>query len=202
MDRRHNFLEKCTNLKPAILLYQRSLKCRNFRELDKDTIALLSYQVDKVFCCTKDLHMMKNQERYWYYTSHFMLIITLMLLRIVSEALTSMSNTHNYKTFTKSPPASLLDYIENILNHSCGKCCRSLKIAVLSLKSQLALICTIFIHLYQHNYQLEKRDNTDTSHSFLSRRCGLYSKRLCLFDNHESNSVSFKLTNILPSSEF
>ena len=48
MNRRHNFLEKCTNLKPAILLYQRSLKCKNFRELDKDTIALLSYQVNKV----------------------------------------------------------------------------------------------------------------------------------------------------------
>ena len=49
MNRQHNVLEKCTNLKPAILLYQRSLKCRNFRELDKDTIALLSYQVNKVF---------------------------------------------------------------------------------------------------------------------------------------------------------
>ena len=57
---RHNFLEKCTNLKPAILLYQRSLKCRNFSELDKGTIALLSYQVNNVFCCTKGLHKMKN----------------------------------------------------------------------------------------------------------------------------------------------
>ena len=31
----------------------------------------------------------------------FVLIITLMLLRIFSGALMSISNTHNYKTFTK-----------------------------------------------------------------------------------------------------
>ena len=86
-----------------------------------------------------------------------MLIITLMLSRIVSEALTSISNTHNCKTFTKSPPASLLHYIENSLNHSCWTYINSLKMATLSLTSQLALICTIFIHLYQHNYQLEKK---------------------------------------------
>ena len=55
-----------------------------------------------------------------------------MLSRIVSEVLTSTSNRHNYKTFTKNPPASLLHYVENILNHSCGKCRKSLKMATLS----------------------------------------------------------------------
>ena len=34
----------------------------------------------------------------------FMLIITLMLSRIFSEALMSISNKHNHKTFTKSSP--------------------------------------------------------------------------------------------------
>ena len=34
----------------------------------------------------------------------------------------SISDKHNYKTFTKSPPASLLHCIENILNHSSKKC--------------------------------------------------------------------------------
>ena len=51
----------------------------------------------------------------------------------------SISNTHNYKTFTKSPPASLLHYIENISNHSCGKCSKSLKMAALSLNKSTGL---------------------------------------------------------------
>ena len=34
----------------------------------------------------------------------------------------SVSNKHNYETFTKSPAASLLLCIKNILNHSSGKC--------------------------------------------------------------------------------
>ena len=38
----------------------------------------------------------------------------------------SLSDKHNYKTFTKSPPASLLHYIENISNHLSGKCRDSL----------------------------------------------------------------------------
>ena len=38
----------------------------------------------------------------------------------------SLSDKHNYKAFTKSPPASLLHCIENILNHLCGKCHDSL----------------------------------------------------------------------------
>ena len=49
-----------------------------------------------------------------------------MLSRIFSEPLMSISNKHNYKTFSKSPPASLLHCIKNILSHSPGKRCDSL----------------------------------------------------------------------------
>ena len=51
----------------------------------------------------------------------------------------SISNTHNYKTFKKSPLTSLLHYIENILNHSCRKCRKSLKMAALSLNKSTDL---------------------------------------------------------------
>ena len=34
----------------------------------------------------------------------------------------SVSNKHDYRTFKKSPPSSSLHCIENILNHSSGKC--------------------------------------------------------------------------------
>ena len=57
----------------------------------------------------------------------------------------SISNKHNYKTFTKSPLASLLHYIENILNHSSGKCRDSLTMAALGFTKSTGL-CTIFIH--------------------------------------------------------
>ena len=38
----------------------------------------------------------------------------------------SLSDKHNYKTFTESLPASLLRCIESILNHLSGKCRDSL----------------------------------------------------------------------------
>ena len=38
-----------------------------------------------------------------------------MLSRISSEPLMSISNKHNYKTFSESPLASLIHWIENIL---------------------------------------------------------------------------------------
>ena len=56
-----------------------------------------------------------------------------MLSTISSEPLMSISNKHNYKTFSKSPPASLLHCIRNILSHSSGKCRDSLTMAALSL---------------------------------------------------------------------
>ena len=59
----------------------------------------------------------------------------------------SISNEHNYKTLKKSPPASLLHCIENILSHSSGKCRDSLTMAALSFTKSTGL-CTIFIHYY------------------------------------------------------
>ena len=55
-----------------------------------------------------------------------------MLSRISSKPLMSVSNIHNCKTFSKSPPAWLLHCIENILSHSSGLCGDSLTMAVLS----------------------------------------------------------------------
>ena len=59
-----------------------------------------------------------------------------------------LSNKHNYKTFSKSPPASLAHWIENILSHSSGKCCGSLTIADLNSTNGCSEfhICTLFIH--------------------------------------------------------
>ena len=44
----------------------------------------------------------------------------------------SISNKHNYKTFSKCPLASLLHCIENILSHSSGNCCDSMRMTALS----------------------------------------------------------------------
>ena len=75
----------------------------------------------------------------------FVLIITLMLSRIFSEAVMFISDKRNLKTFTESLPASLSHCIENILNHSPEKCCNSLTMAALSFTKSTGL-CTIFIH--------------------------------------------------------
>ena len=76
---------------------------------------------------------------------YFGLIITLTLSKIFSEALMSISDRHSYKAFTKSRPASLLHCIENIFNHSSGKCHDSLIMAALSFIKSTGL-CTISIH--------------------------------------------------------
>ena len=55
-----------------------------------------------------------------------------MLSRISSEPFMSISNKHNYKTFSRSPPASLLHCMRNILSHSSGKWRDSLTMAALS----------------------------------------------------------------------
>ena len=75
----------------------------------------------------------------------FVLIIKLMLSRIFNVALMSISSKHNHKTFTKSPPASLSHCIENVLNHSSGKCRDFLTMAALSFTKTTGL-CTIFTH--------------------------------------------------------
>ena len=71
-----------------------------------------------------------------------------MLSRIFGEPLMSISNKHNYKTFSESPPASLVRRIENILSHSSGKCHDSLTIADMSFTNGCSEfhLCTIFIH--------------------------------------------------------
>ena len=71
----------------------------------------------------------------------------MILSRIFSEARMSISNKHNYNTFTKFPSASLLHCIENILNHSSGKFPDSLTIADMSFTKSTGL-CTIFTHEY------------------------------------------------------
>ena len=94
-----------------------------------------------------------------------------MLSRIFSEALMSISNKHNYKTFTKSPPGSLSHCIENVLNHSSRKCSDSLTMAALSFTKSTGL-CKIFVHLYLHANSViitSKKDNNDASVSFSSR---------------------------------
>ena len=89
---------------------------------------------------------MKNYERYWYHifcTDNYTDVIEKFHF---SETLISLSKKHNYKTFTKSPPALLLQRIENILNHSSGKRRDSLTIPCSKLHKSTGL-CTIFILL-------------------------------------------------------
>ena len=75
-----------------------------------------------------------------------------MLSRISSEPLMSIlmsiSNKHNYKTFSKRPPASLIHCIRNILSHSSGKWHDSLTMAALSFTNRCSEfhLSTIFIH--------------------------------------------------------
>ena len=64
--------------------------------------------------------------------------------RISSEPLMPIINKHNYKTFSKSHPASLIHCIENVLNHSSGKWCDSLTMDALSFTNG----CSEF-HLYK-----------------------------------------------------
>ena len=55
-----------------------------------------------------------------------------MLSRISSEPLMSISNKRDYKTFSKSPTASLLHSIGNILSYLSGKWRDSLTMAALT----------------------------------------------------------------------
>ena len=119
---------------------------QKFHGIEKDSIVFLSYQVNEVFCCTKGLYKMKNL-REVLVSYIFGLIITLMLSRIFCEERMSISDEHNQKTFTKSSHASLLHYIENILNQSSKKCRDFLIVAALSVTKSTG-ICTVFIHYY------------------------------------------------------
>ena len=145
-DQRPNFFLKCSKLKQPYCFIKVKWS-EKFHEIVRDTIILLSYQVNEAFPCTKVLYE-KRKLREVSVSKFFLLIITLMLSRIVSDCTykMSVSNKHNYKTFTKSPPSSSLHCIENILNHSSGKCHDSLTMAALRFTKSTDL-CTIFIHL-------------------------------------------------------
>ena len=71
-----------------------------------------------------------------------------MLSRISSEPLMSLSKKHNYRTFSKSSPASLSHGIGNILSHSSGKWHDFLTVAALSFTNGCSEfhLCTMFIH--------------------------------------------------------
>ena len=66
------------------------------------------------------------------YIFFFVRRITLILSRISTEPLMSISNKHNYKTFSESPHASLIHCVGNILSHSSGNWRDSLTMAALS----------------------------------------------------------------------
>ena len=111
-----------------------------------------------------------------------------MLSRISSELFMSISNKHNNKTFSKSPPGSLLYCIGSILSHSSGKWRDSLTMAALSFTNGCSEfhICTIFIHNYLLSNSViisSKKDDTDTSLRFPSRTSLWYSKRVFLLNN-------------------
>ena len=100
--------------------------------------------------------------------------IVLMLSRISSEPLMSISNKQNYRTFSKIPPASLIHCIKNILSHLSGNWRDSLTVAVLSFNNACSMfhLCTIFIYHYLLSNSViisSKKDDTDTSLSFPSR---------------------------------
>ena len=69
-----------------------------------------------------------------------------MLSKISSEPLISISSKHNYKTLSKSPPASLLHCIGNILSHSYEQWRDFLTMAALSFTNGCSdfHLCTIF----------------------------------------------------------
>ena len=103
-----------------------------------------------------------------------------MLSRISNQPLMSLSNKHNYKTFSKSPPASLLRCIKYISSHSSGKWRDSLTMAALSFNFVQYLftnisLATIIIR--------SKKYDTDTSLSFPSRTSLWYSKRAFVLNN-------------------
>ena len=71
-----------------------------------------------------------------------------MLSSIFSEPLMSISNKDNNKTFSKSPSASLLHCIGNMLSHLFGKWRDSLTMGSLSFTNECSEfhLCTIFVH--------------------------------------------------------
>ena len=113
--------------KAGIFLYLSSMERKNFMKLK---MAQLFYLVIKLM---KPFAVPNEKLREVSVSYFFVRRITLMLSRISSEPpLLSISNKHNFKIFFKSPPASMLHCIRNILSHSSGKWRNSLTMAALS----------------------------------------------------------------------
>ena len=139
--------------------------------------------------------------------------ITLLLSRISSEPLMSLGNKHNYKTFPKSPPASLLHCIGNILSRSSGKWRDSLTMVPLSFTSgcsKFHLVQYLFtnISLYllispkqQRNYQREEKMIPIPLLVFhLVQAFGTVKRYFYLITN-KNKRVSFKFTKFILYSE-
>ena len=101
-----------------------------------------------------------------------------MLSKVVTEALLSVTKKHNYKTFAKSPHASLLHCIENILKHSAGKCRHSLTMAALRFTKSTGVRTDISLAT-----SARRKDDTKTSLRFSSCTSLWYCKKLRLLGN-------------------
>ena len=97
--------------------------------------------------------------------------------------LSRINNKHNYKTFSESPPASLLHCIGHILSHSSRRWRDSLTMAALSFTKGCSEFhhCTTFIRLVFHLVQA--------------------SGTVKGFSTNKNKCVSFKFTKFLPSNE-
>ena len=94
---------------------------------------------------------MKNQERYLYHY-FFVLIITLKLSKIFSDALMFIGNKPTTRHSQKSSCIFARFHL-NILNHSSGNYRDSLTMAALSFIKSSGL-CTIFIHQYLLSHRI------------------------------------------------
>ena len=91
----------------------------------------------------------------------------------------SISNKHNHTTFTKSPPASLLHCIENILNHSSWKC-RNFPSLMAALSFTKSIVQNLFTNITSATASLSVREKMI---SFSSHKSLWYSRKLRLLDN-------------------
>ena len=66
----------------------------------------------------------------------------------------SVSNKHNYKTFSESPPASLLHCIGNVLSYSSGKWLDSLTMSALSFINIMDALSFTFVQYLFTNISL------------------------------------------------
>ena len=104
MNRQPNF-GKLHWFKAAILLYLSSMERVNFVNLQETQLVYLVIKLMKHFAVPRACTRRKIKRGIG--IIFFVLNITLMLSRMSCEPLMSISNKHNYKAFSKSPPASL-----------------------------------------------------------------------------------------------